>query len=175
MRRARAGRRSERELGRAARTQGATRESRGCGLRGRLGGGLEATFACVGRRGLCSRVRSFRSWDSGAPAGPRSLSGPEVAGQEEGADAGGLSRRGPALPGLRCSSASEPAKMCLVTGPLSGELRSPPNWDPEPLLCHRPHPRPPWARTVALRAHPAGPSKGAWLRSNRSVPPPDSC
>lgn len=77
-----------------------------------------------------------------------------MAGLEEGADAGGLSRRGPALPGLRCSSASEPAKMCLVTGPLSGELRSPPDWDPEPLLCRRAHPRPPWERTVALRAHP---------------------
>lgn len=31
--------------------------------------------------------------------------------------------------------------MCLVTGPLSGELRSPPVWDPEPLLCRR-RPRP---------------------------------
>lgn len=59
--------------------------------------------------------------------------------------------------------------MCLVTGPLSGELRSPPDWDPAPLLCHRPHPRPPWARTVALCAHPAGPSKGAPLQSNQSI------
>lgn len=59
--------------------------------------------------------------------------------------------------------------MCLVTGPLSGELRSPPEWDPAPLLCRRPHPRPPWARTVALCAHPAGPSKGAPLQGNQSI------
>ena len=95
-----------------------------------------------------------------------------MAGQE-GADAGGLSRRSPALPGLRCSPASEPAKMCLVTGPLSGELRSPPDWDPEPLPYRRPHPRSPRARAVALRAHPAGPSKGTPWQSNQSIHPSD--
>lgn len=57
--------------------------------------------------------------------------------RQEGADTGGLSRRGPALPGPRGYPASETAKMCLVTGPLPGELRSPSGWDPEPLLCHR--------------------------------------
>lgn len=61
----------------------------------------------------------------------------ERLGRQEGADTGGLSRRGPALPGPRGYPASETAKMCLVTGPLPGELRSPSGWDPEPLLCHR--------------------------------------
>lgn len=137
-------------------TQGAAREVGGAAgwthrpgarrPRRRVGGGLGDMPARVGRvRRLSLRPRP-RGWDAGAPAGPPSLSGPMAAGQE-GADAGGLSRRGPALPGLRRSPAWEPAKMCLVTGPLLGELRSP-GWDPEPLLCRR-CPRPHNSRALA--------------------------
>lgn len=44
--------------------------------------------------------------------------------------------------------------MCLVTGPLSGELRSPRGRDPEPLLCRRPRPRPPGAQAAARGSSP---------------------
>lgn len=45
--------------------------------------------------------------------------------------------------------------MCLVTGPLSGELRFPALGDVKPPLC-APGPRSPRARAAGTRAHPAG-------------------
>lgn len=59
--------------------------------------------------------------------------------------------------------------MCLVTGPLPGELRSPSGWDPEapPLPPPPLAPRP--ARAAARLARPAGPSKGDLLRSHQFI------
>lgn len=79
-------------------------------------------------------------WNAEAPSSPQCLSGSQ--GYRGGG--GGGRRSEPARAGTSGQSGSpawDPARMCLVTGPLVGELRSLRGWDQEPLPCrHCPPP-----------------------------------